>query len=86
MAKIYENYVQNRPKDVAWFYELKRSTSSGYINAYNPTILDHWQANMDIQIVGNAQSAAYYVCAYLCKSEPESIEKCHRKFTTKLQA
>ncbi|CAC5408744.1 unnamed protein product [Mytilus coruscus] len=29
---------------------------------------------MDIQIIGNAESAAYYVCAYLCKSEPEDLK------------
>jgi len=56
------------------FYELKRSKSDLYINAYNPVILEHWHANMDIQIIGNAQSAAYYVCAYICKSEPEDLK------------
>lgn len=56
------------------FYELKRSKSDLYINAYNPVILEHWHANMDIQIIGNAQSAAYYVCADICKSEPEDLK------------
>ena len=56
------------------FYELRRLSRDAYINAYNPTILKYWQANMDIQIIGNAQSAAYYVCAYLCKSEPEDLK------------
>lgn len=56
------------------FYELQRSRSGAYINAFNPIILEHWQANMDIQIVGNAESAAYYVCAYICKSEPEDLK------------
>lgn len=37
-------------------------------------ILDHWQANMDIQVIANAESAAYYVCAYLCKSETEDLK------------
>ena len=56
------------------FYETIRKQSDAYINAYNPTILRFWRANMDIQLVGNAESAAYYVCAYLCKSEPEELK------------
>lgn len=28
---------------------------------------------MDIQVVGSAESAAFYVCAYLCKSEPDDL-------------
>lgn len=30
---------------------------------------------MDIQSIGNAESAAYYVCAYFCKSEPEDMKQ-----------
>lgn len=56
------------------FYELKRKSEDIYINAYNPIVLKNWQANMDIQVIGNAESAAYYVCAYLCKSEPENLK------------
>ena len=56
------------------FYETVRNVGDTYINAYNKIILKHWQANMDIQIIGNAESAAYYVCAYLCKSEPEDLK------------
>lgn len=29
---------------------------------------------MDIQIIGNSKAAAFYVCAYLCKSEPEDLK------------
>lgn len=29
---------------------------------------------MDIQVIGNCESAAYYVCAYLCKAEPENLK------------
>lgn len=46
------------------FYETERKASDSHINAYNEVILTHWQADMDIQIIGNAESAAYYVCAY----------------------
>lgn len=56
------------------FYETERKEGDAFINAYNPTILRFWKANMDIQLVGSAESAAYYVCAYLCKSEPEDLK------------
>lgn len=29
---------------------------------------------MDIQIIKNAEGAAYYVCSYLCKSEPDDLK------------
>ena len=54
-------------------YETKRTEKDCYINAFNPVILDFWHANMDIQMVGTAESAAFYVCAYLCKSEPDDL-------------
>lgn len=56
------------------FYESKRSPQARYVNAYNPVILRHWRANMDIQLICNAESAAYYVCAYICKSEPDDLK------------
>ncbi len=56
------------------FYETKRSENSLYINAYNPMILRHFRSNMDLQIVGKAESVAYYVCAYLLKSEPQGLK------------
>ena len=55
------------------YYETRRDDKSGYVNAYNPTILRHFRANMDIQMVNNAESVAYYVCAYICKSEPDEL-------------
>ena len=55
-------------------YASRRGELDGYINAYNPTILRHFQSNMDIQLVNNAESAAYYVCAYLCKAEPDELK------------
>ena len=30
---------------------------------------------MDIQLVNCAESVAYYVCAYLCKSEPDDLKQ-----------
>jgi hypothetical protein len=56
-------------------YHTRRTSMDAYINAYNPDILYHFQANMDIQVVNNAESAAYYVCAYLCKAEPDELKK-----------
>lgn len=36
--------------------------------------MNHWQANIDIQVIGSCESAAYYVCAYLCEAEPEHLK------------
>ena len=55
------------------WYETERHPGDEYINAYNPTVLKFWKANMDIQLINCAESAAYYVCAYLCKAEPEDL-------------
>lgn len=43
------------------------------INSYNPVVLRHWRANMDIQVRSNGEGAAYYVCSYICKSEPDEL-------------
>ena len=56
------------------YYETVRDKYSTWINAYNPTILKHWRANMDIQVVNNAESVAYYICSYICKSEPDELK------------
>jgi hypothetical protein len=56
------------------YYETARSEDAAFINAYNPEILRHWRANMDIQLVNNAEGVAYYVCAYICKSEPDELK------------
>lgn len=55
------------------FYETSRGPNDTYINGYNPTILRFWRANMDIKLVSSAESAAFYVCAYLCKAEPDEL-------------
>lgn len=44
------------------------------VNAYNPCILLHWQANMDIQMVGGPLGIAYYICSYVCKAEPNILK------------
>ena len=61
-------------KNKGKFYETKRNGNSLFINSYNPVILRHWRANMDIQMINNAEGAAYYTCHYLCKSEPDELK------------
>ena len=62
--------VKNRGQ----FYETYRPKDSVYVNSYNPEILRHWRANMDIQLINDADGAAYYVCHYLCKAEPDELK------------
>ena len=68
------------------FYEMKQNPGDEMVNAYNPTILKHWHANHDIQILGNADSCAYYVCKYVYKAEPQelknALESLFQKFKT----
>lgn len=56
------------------FYETKRSASDTMVNSYNPEILSHWRANMDIQMIGGPNGVAYYVCSYICKAEPDTLK------------
>ena len=55
------------------FYILQRSINDIWINPYNLQILQAWNANMDIQVVGSMEGAARYVCSYICKNEPFSF-------------
>uniref|UniRef100_A0A1X7V146 Uncharacterized protein n=1 Tax=Amphimedon queenslandica TaxID=400682 RepID=A0A1X7V146_AMPQE len=45
------------------------------INPYYPDLLKAWKANMDIQVIGNVNGAAKYICHYMCKDEPEQIKQ-----------
>ena len=63
------NIIQKRWR----MYETHRDADSVNINAFNPTILRHFRSNMDIQFVNNAESIAYYICAYICKHEPDEL-------------
>ena len=63
------NIIQKRWR----MYETRRDADSVNINAFNPTILRHFRSNMDIQFVNNAESIAYYTCAYICKHEPDEL-------------
>ena len=37
------------------WYETERHPGDEYINAYNPTVLKFWKANMDIQLINCAE-------------------------------
>ena len=56
------------------FYETKRGNKDLMVNAFNPTILLNWRANMDIQMIGGPLGVAYYVCSYVCKAEPQILK------------
>ena len=57
------------------FYETKRLTEKDrMINAYNPTILKIWKANMDIQLVASIYGLVNYICSYITKAEPEGLK------------
>ncbi len=62
------------PGSAAQFYLTQRNECDQWVNAYNPTLLKAWQANMDIQVVGSEYGAAMYVCMYVSKSEPERLK------------
>ena len=55
------------------FYETKRSESAQFVNAYNPTILKRWRANMDIQLIDSAKGVVYYIAKYISKAEPDEL-------------
>ena len=62
------------PGSAAQFYVTQRNECDQWVNAYNPTPLRAWQANMDIQMVGSEYGATMYVCMYVSKSEPERLK------------
>ena len=48
---------------------LLRNINEQYINAYNPTIIKAWQANIDIQYVIDAYACVMYIASYMTKNE-----------------
>ena len=48
---------------------LKRTPSACSINAYNPTILKCWAANMNLQFIVDVYACVMYIAAYMTKSE-----------------
>ena len=67
------------------FYETRRKAEEAWVNPYNPTILQAWQANMDIQFVGSVFAIALYVCSYVCKAEPARLRKAVNDIINKLK-
>ena len=43
-----------------------------YLNSHNRVMLQHWRANVDLQIIVNVQACARYMSKYAAKSEPKS--------------
>ena len=48
---------------------LKRNTHETRINAYNPVLLNAWEANMDIQFVLDPYACAAYIVSYMTKGQ-----------------
>lgn len=72
-TKIFANIDLSKRKK-GKFYVTRRGEQDIMINSYNPVVLRHWRANMDIQVISNGEGAAYYVCSYICKSEPDELK------------
>lgn len=67
------------------FYETRGKPEEAWVNPYNPTILQAWRANMDIQFVGSVFAIALYVCSYVCKAEPARLRKAVNDVINKLK-
>lgn len=50
---------------------FRRDPTECWINPYNKTLLDAWDANMDIQPVLDAYSCIMYVVSYISKAKWE---------------
>ncbi|XP_074542437.1 uncharacterized protein LOC141802702 isoform X2 [Halichoeres trimaculatus] len=48
---------------------LKRGPQDCWVNNYNPSLLEAWDANMDIQFILNPYSCVAYICSYISKAE-----------------
>ena len=45
------------------------ATGEMCVNAYNPTVLKAWRANMDLQCLVDAYACVMYVASYMTKDE-----------------
>ena len=63
----YELAVRSSIKTCKVF--LKRSPSENRVNSYNPTLLEAWEANLDIQYVLDAYACAAYIVSYVSKGQ-----------------
>jgi len=73
-TRLVSNVNITNPSNRGHFYNTKRSINDQYVNAYNPTLLKRWRANMDIQMVSGGHGLAYYVCSYIAKAEPDDLK------------
>ncbi|KAJ8019387.1 hypothetical protein HOLleu_42048 [Holothuria leucospilota] len=64
-----EQSVQTTLTKETLFYQ--RKPSDIWINNYNTTLLQAWNANMDIQFVLDAYSCIMYIVSYISKAERE---------------
>ena len=59
----------------AHFYVRERTKEEMFINSYNLDILEMWDANMDIQLVGSVIGTAIYITTYICKPETSNLQE-----------
>ena len=57
------------------FYLTERHQGEENTVPWNKDILLHWQANMDLQLVGTAHATNVYVGGYMTKSETEGLQE-----------
>lgn len=67
--------IQTDTGSPARFYLLKRESTDIWTNPYNSDVLQAWNANMDMQLVGSMYQAARYICTYICKNEPFAFKQ-----------
>ena len=61
---------RNSKKKVKNMYNLPRKENERTVNPYNPALLSEWQANMDIQYIGeHSYVLNQYVTSYMTKAE-----------------
>ena len=70
------NNVEESLKSRRRIYLLCRNEMEVRINDYNPVLLKHWQANMDIQYVAESSLAlANYLSGYVTKAERSNLQE-----------
>ena len=67
---VYINAVKwIKPKEGQPAVILKRSPAECLINHYNKTLMNGWEANLDVQFVTNVYACIMYVASYISKPE-----------------
>ena len=52
--------------------KLTTARNDPCLNSHNRTMLQHWRANVDIQMIIDVTACARYLAKYVSKSEPRS--------------